>query len=499
MREIFQSRPHARFGTKSFSRTRGHPFVVVVLSLFLFATGCGNEHDGYEEIGPTGEPVTLTSADDEANGESSNRNGESLPHSDLSNIAGAQFSRTPAIRYVRHLVGDHFYHLVTVNLARPEISIRTTKDSEGYRITSSFAALVGAAVAINGDWFIAQRPRGLARGVGQQWSGSTDLPDHAFIACTNDNMCLIEPERDSVTPLSSAWTSVVGGNDTRLVVNGTAQPFPAHNVYTENTPRTAVGLSADRQTLFLLTVEQGTTGGTRWENVANFLKGRGAWNAIMFDGGGSTTMIVDGGRVNRLKNGTPTEREVANHFAVLVDPNKIPFNGTFADDDNSTHEADIEAIYQAGITQGCAGPPRPRYCPGDPVSRYHMAIFLVRAFNLPLSSTNYFDDDNGHKWEAYVNAIARAGITQGCETRKYCGDRKVTRGEMITFLGRAARWSTSSINYFDDDNNRFYEPWANAAADRGVTNGCGFRRFCGGREVTRGEMAAFLSRTLGLR
>jgi len=406
-----------------------------------------------------------------------------------------------AISYVRHSVGDHYYHLVTVNLARPEISIRTTKDSEGYRITSSFAALVGAAVAINGDWFINQRPRGLARGVGQQWSGSEDLPDHAFIACTNDNKCLIEPQRNSVTPLSPAWTSVVGGNDARLIVNGTVQAFSAHNVFTENTPRTAVGLSEDRQTLFLVTVEQGTTGGTRWKNVANFLKGRGAWNAIMFDGGGSTTMIVDGHRVNRLKNGTSTERRVANHFAVLVDPNKIPFNGTFSDDDSSIHEADIEAIYQAGITKGCASPPRPRprYCPDDLVSRYHMAIFLVRAFNLPQSSRNYFDDDNGHRFEQYANALARAGITTGCGPRKYCGDRAVTRGEMITFLGRAARWSKLSRNYFDDDNGRFYEPWANAAADMGVTNGCGSRRFCGERVITRAEMAAFLSRTLHLR
>jgi len=406
-----------------------------------------------------------------------------------------------AISYVRHSVGDHYYHLVTVNLARTEISIRTTKDSEGYRITSSFAALVGAAVAINGDWFINQRPRGLARGVGQQWSGSEDLPDHAFIACTNDNKCLIEPQRNSVTPLSPAWTSVVGGNDARLIVNGTVQAFSAHNVFTENTPRTAVGLSEDRQTLFLVTVEQGTTGGTRWKNVANFLKGRGAWNAIMFDGGGSTTMIVDGHRVNRLKNGTSTERRVANHFAVLVDPNKIPFNGTFSDDDSSIHEADIEAIYQAGITKGCASPPRPRprYCPDDLVSRYHMAIFLVRAFNLPLLSRNYFDDDNGHRFEQYANALAAASITTGCGPRKYCGDRAVTRGEMITFLGRAARWSKLSRNYFDDDNGRFYEPWANAAADMGVTNGCGSRRFCGERVITRAEMAAFLSRTLHLR
>ncbi|MCZ6719157.1 MAG: hypothetical protein O6944_08425, partial [Gammaproteobacteria bacterium] len=66
-------------------------------------------------------------------------------------------------------------------------------------------------------------------------------------------------------------------------------------------------------------------------------------------------------------------------------------------------------------------------------------------------------------------------------------------------LGRAARWSKLSRNYFDDDDGRFYEPWANAAADMGVTNGCGVKRFCGERGITRAEVAAFLSRTLHLR
>ena len=36
MREIFQGQSH---GTISFGHTRGHPFVVFVLSLFLFGIG----------------------------------------------------------------------------------------------------------------------------------------------------------------------------------------------------------------------------------------------------------------------------------------------------------------------------------------------------------------------------------------------------------------------------------------------------------------------------
>jgi hypothetical protein len=63
-----------------------------------------------------------------------------------------------------------------------------------------------------------------------------------------------------------------------------------------------------------------------------------------------------------------------------------PVTPTFADVPNSgatdaSHEF-IEEFYRRGITQGCtAGPPR-LYCPGSPVTRGQMAVFLVRAFNL---------------------------------------------------------------------------------------------------------------------
>lgn len=43
----------------------------------------------------------------------------------------------------------------------------------------------------------------------------------------------------------------------------------------------------------------------------------------------------------------------------------------------------IEQLAREGVTGGCATSPA-RYCPDDPVTRGQMAVFLVRAFNLPL-------------------------------------------------------------------------------------------------------------------
>ena len=41
----------------------------------------------------------------------------------------------------------------------------------------------------------------------------------------------------------------------------------------------------------------------------------------------------------------------------------------------------IEELAREGITSGCGAT---TYCPDDPVTRAEMAVFLVRAFNLPL-------------------------------------------------------------------------------------------------------------------
>jgi hypothetical protein len=42
----------------------------------------------------------------------------------------------------------------------------------------------------------------------------------------------------------------------------------------------------------------------------------------------------------------------------------------------------IEQLTREAVTGGCASNPS-RYCPDDPVTRGQMAVFLVRAFNLP--------------------------------------------------------------------------------------------------------------------
>ena len=63
-------------------------------------------------------------------------------------------------------------------------------------------------------------------------------------------------------------------------------------------PRTAVGFSRDSTTLFLVTVDgrSTTSVGMTLVELATLMQELGAWDALNFDGGGSTTMVI-GGRV----------------------------------------------------------------------------------------------------------------------------------------------------------------------------------------------------------
>jgi len=107
--------------------------------------------------------------------------------------------------------------------------------------------------------------------------------------------------------------------------------------------------------------------------------------------------------------------------------------GTFVDDDETFHEPNIEAIAAAGITKGCD---QDRFCPNDPVTRGQMAAFLRRALTLPPAAGSPFTDSAGLFFDD-INRLAVAGITQGCAPTKFCPDDLVTRGQMATFLTRA--------------------------------------------------------------
>ncbi|HJR92251.1 MAG TPA: S-layer homology domain-containing protein [Acidimicrobiia bacterium] len=181
-------------------------------------------------------------------------------------------------------------------------------------------------------------------------------------------------------------------------------------------------------------------------------------------------------------------------------PSSPPQGDGFLDIAGSTFEGDIEWLVEEGITKGCNPPDNDLFCPGDWVTRGHMAAFLNRALQLPGGPAIAFVDDDNSVFESDIEHLAAAGITRGCnppDNDMFCPDRPVTRGEMAAFLVRGLDLPDRvGADFVDDDDSEFESDIERLAA-AGITLGCNppdNDRFCPVDLVTRGEMAAFLHR-----
>ena len=173
-------------------------------------------------------------------------------------------------------------------------------------------------------------------------------------------------------------------------------------------------------------------------------------------------------------------------------PRAAAATSPFTDIATSPFRADIEWLYQSGVTGGCT---LSRYCPSAGITREQMASFLVRLFEFPNTTADAFADDEGSIHEADINRAAAAGVTGGCAPGRFCPRAPVTREQMASFLARAARLRAAGGDYFLDDERSAHEADVNRSAAAGVTGGCGEYRYCPRAAVTRGQMAAFLHRT----
>jgi len=164
----------------------------------------------------------------------------------------------------------------------------------------------------------------------------------------------------------------------------------------------------------------------------------------------------------------------------------------------------IKAIYNAGITRGCAQdntdtPQNERqYCPEDSVTRGQMAAFIIRAKygeSFSYTTTPYFTDvPSTHTFFKYVQKLRDDGITVVSGT--YGVDTPVTRGQMAAFIIRAKfgeNFSYTTAPYFSDvpSTNTFFK-YVQKLKDEGITALTG--TYGVDNIVTRAQMAAFLAR-----
>jgi hypothetical protein len=119
---------------------------------------------------------------------------------------------------------------------------------------------------------------------------------------------------------------------------------------------------------------------------------------------------------------------------------------------------------------------------------------------LPLAAD--FTDIGDSVFADDIEWLGGAGVTLGCNpplNTEYCPDQVVTRGQMAAFLVRALGLTDRLGDPFTDDDASVFEADIEKLAAAGITKGCNppvNDMFCPEAPVTRAQMAAFLVRAL---
>ena len=241
----------------------------------------------------------------------------------------------PGVRYLHRTTADpNQIHALEVDLCARGIQVRATQEGERQRTVSSFAGLVGAQAAINGDFFSYDGywPTGMAVGAGEYWRADNDW--NGFIAFGRDHTWISDPVETWAEPAD--WMDEAVGGFPKLVEGGVAlssyTSAPSH--CTSLNPRSAVGLSADRRTLWMVVVDgrSSSSDGMTCQQLGALMVDLGADTALNLDGGGSSAVwTAANGVLNDPSDGS--ERTVANHLAVWADGTGAPESCDFWLDD----------------------------------------------------------------------------------------------------------------------------------------------------------------------
>ena len=123
----------------------------------------------------------------------------------------------------------------------------------------------------------------------------------------------------------------------------------------------------------------------------------------------------------------------------------------------------------------------------------HLSIYGV-GYTAP---SERFDDTKNHWAKDFIDYVVGRGLLDGSTENKFYPNEKMTRGMLVTALGKLAgvnvkQYETNSFTDVQNDNS--YRPYIDWAHSKGVIYGIGNDKFAPDKSITREEMAVIFER-----
>ncbi len=228
---------------------------------------------------------------------------------------------------------EEFVNVIVIDQKKAKRRFALTALEGKLRRTSQAALDSGAIVAINGSFYNTRPPYNsvcyLKINGEVIFERSGKMGDRDGGAVLIDEKGRVSVEQGD--PVDLQWVSTrtepsIIGSGPMMLQDGQRIDMGTGAFVTLRHPRTAIGTSGNK--VYLVTVDgrsKGNSLGVNLHELANILKWLGAENALNLDGGGSTTMYIEGqpenGIVNRpcdnQKFDRQGERRVSNSLLVL--------------------------------------------------------------------------------------------------------------------------------------------------------------------------------------
>jgi len=243
-------------------------------------------------------------------------------------------------RVVRYLPHSMIAHVLVIDTKVKGMHFLVTPpaDEEGgttaARTTSQFLEEFDVQIAINGDGFFPWwsrgpadyyphvgdpvTPNGVSAAYGEVYAdGAQDVrPEPTIYISRRGDLSFNRAPNRVFHALSG---------DRMLIVSGNIVPDLNNKVLH---PRTALGTNRNGRWLYIVVVDGRQpfySEGATFNELAKLLKDFGAFNAMSLDGGGSSTLVIEGGNGNSMILNSPIdsyipgrERPVANHFGIYL-------------------------------------------------------------------------------------------------------------------------------------------------------------------------------------